>query len=729
MVDRADLDRRDYLKLAGGAGAVGAAGCFGLAMLGREDDASTEQLTGEEAETMAQRYAPILYFDENEQWFPTDPRPYESEVDGESVVDGFDALDGYTERFDEAGQPPESTVFYRALSYEDSSLSVVQYWLYSAFDQFSTNFHWHDWEVVHVFVDDETEEPQLFVASAHSRKVPNNEFLDPDSETVPRILTELGSHSSALSVNEIPDRFQRLPTGDTIADITNRALSAVETVSEIPIAYGLPRDEGFRLPFVVPELDGAPIYDHADLPSVGRDSLVSSELTVRSFRELSSPPTALPERETGLVFAAESGDGTATDTTSSDEVDADVSYALTPTTELEHITAFTGPQLSFEFPIPDFAEDRIAGHITTTGVPWEQERYDSPAMDVSEPAHRAELADRYDAIAEPKPSNRVVAAVQQTTSADDAPEDEGVTTQPLSVESLCLLESDPEAVPTFNGVAVLEDVDPGDHRLTVNGPGAAPYSERVPVTDDEGPSLGGVDGAIGLTAKADAVKLRVDADGTDADLTDLAVEDDFGGRLYDAPLEGPDAVYVDRRGAYTTEVRDRDGELGAFRVNPNADAAGSDVTIDRPDTGKASLASFVADVATETAASVRNAAESDEVEFEDDGDSDDTDDDQETTRGRPTDQEPGGTEGSGVRGLVRALEAIAAAAERAAANAAEGQQGRADEELGRATTGLERVSARLEESRSDLPEPVVTAVERRREQASRRTEQAMDAGR
>ncbi|NIS37092.1 MAG: hypothetical protein GWN07_39760, partial [Actinobacteria bacterium] len=138
----------------------------------------------------------------------------------------------------------------------------------------------------------------------------------------------------------------------------NEAVGAIEQLANLPAAYGLPRDEGFRLPFLVPELDGAPIYDHPDLPSVGRESLIDESLTVRSFADLSSPPAELPRRETGVVFAP---DGRA----SGDEV----GYALVPSSELEHISAFTGPQLSFEFGVPGFVEDLVAGHITTTGVP------------------------------------------------------------------------------------------------------------------------------------------------------------------------------------------------------------------------------------------------------------------------------------------------------------------------------------------------------------------------
>jgi hypothetical protein len=369
------------------AGASATAGCSALEA---GEDSTTTPMAEDRTRELAECFAPTLYFDENEPWFPTDPRAFESERDGEWVVDGFDALEGYTQRVAEAGSPPAPTVFYNGVQYADSPLAVVQFWYYSAFDQFATNFHWHDWEVFHVFLDTDSDEPQLYVASSHSGRVPNNEFLDPDPEQTPRVLSELGSHSSALSVNDDPDRFQRLPLDGGIADITNGAIEGIEDLVDVPLAYGLPRDEGSRLPYLVPELDGAPVYDHADLPTVTREHLIPDALTVGSFSDLTAPPRNLPERATGLVFAHQDR-----------QADADVDYELVSSSEVEHITDFTGPQLSFEFAVPGFAEDAIAGHITTTGVPWEQERYRTPAANRSDPNHRGTLAERYDAVGAP----------------------------------------------------------------------------------------------------------------------------------------------------------------------------------------------------------------------------------------------------------------------------------------------------------------------------------------
>jgi hypothetical protein len=688
----------------------------------------TETPSDERARQLAERFAPALTYDTAEQWFPTDPRQYTSERDGETVVGGFDAFDGYTAAFAEADEPPAPTVFYHVVEYAESPLAVVQFWYYSAFDQFTTNFHWHDWEVLHVFVDTDTGEPQLFVASSHSPRVPNNEFLDPDPDRVPRILSELGSHSSALSLNDRPNSFQRLPIDDLSADITNRAVGVIEALAELPAAYGLPRDEGLRLPYVVPELDDQPIYDHDRLPAVTRDSLVPEALTIRSFDALSEPPSDIPARETGIVFGY---DGRST-------VDADVTYDLVPTSEVEHIAAFTGPQLSFEFAVPEFAEDAIASHITSAGTPWNQERYADPAADITEPAHRAALADRYDAISPPGPLNDVIATISEVVQSPDAPDGAGVTTTETAVEAIALLRSDPVAAPTFRGVSMFRGVESGSHRLTVNAPGLAPHDEPVEVGsggDDGGggdgtdanvtasatptatgadaartAALAGVDGDVPLVPAGDAAKLEVNVDGVDAELTDLAVDDDFGGRLYETTLDGPDAVYVHRAGAYTTEVRDADDAIGAFRVNP---AEAAPVRIDRPRTGKASLASFVADITNETADRLASVGS--------DGDGDGDGNESDGPAAAPGDTATTRTLG----GLLRAMEAVSGAAERAATRAEKGDRQGTDRALEALSSNLQRAIERFDGLRDTLPERQAASADRGFRQAQRRTNQAI----
>ena len=695
MEDPRTIDRRTYLASLAGAGSATLAGC---SFLDADDDSPTRTLEDEEARALAERYAPSFYFDEYEKWFPTDPQPYEIEEDGESVVGGFEAFNGYHESYDELASPPDPTVFYHAVEYTESPLAVVQFWQYSAFDQFSTNFHWHDWEVLHVFVDTDTEEPQLHVASSHSRKVPNNEFLDPDPDRVPAILVELGSHSNTLSINDQRERFQRLPRDDMLADITNGAFEGIDALAELPIAYGLPRGEGWPLPFALPELDGVPLYDHDQLPSIDRTDLIDESLVVRSYGALASPPSELPERATGMVF----------DHADRDSPEADVEYDLAPASELEHIEAFTGPQLSFEFAVPEFVEDAVAGHITTVGVPWHSPRYDNPAADITDPDHRAALADRYEAIGEPSSVNTVMTSITEAITTDDAPEDEGLTTVDSTVEGVALLESDPEVVPTFGGgVTVFGDVPDGKHQFTVNGAGVAPHSEAVSARGEGELTLAGVDGEIPLVANKAAIKLEVDPTDADSDLTALAVEDDFAGRLYEAPLSEPDAVYIHRGGAYTAEVRDSDDEIGAIRVNPGTEQR---VRIDDPRTGKASLGTFLATLAEETVASVASVATNNETDDQRDGadGGSDRNDGLETT----------------VRELEEALAAVAESAQRAVDHADAGDRENADVALEAVSTRLDRVTVRLTDARETLPDEITRAIKRRLEQAQRRTQQA-----
>ena len=120
------LNRRRLLGTLAGAGTASVAGC---PLFSPGSDGTPTQVGAERTRRLAEQFAPTVYFDEREQWFPTDPRPYASQRDGETVVTGFDALDGYHDRFT-GSQPPAPTVFYNAVAYEESPLAVVQFWFY-----------------------------------------------------------------------------------------------------------------------------------------------------------------------------------------------------------------------------------------------------------------------------------------------------------------------------------------------------------------------------------------------------------------------------------------------------------------------------------------------------------------------------------------------------------------------------------------------------------------------
>jgi hypothetical protein len=155
---------------------------------------------------------------------------------------------------------------------------------------------------------------------------------------------------------------------------------------------------------------------------------------------------------------------------------------------------------------------------------------------------------------------------------------------------------------------------------------------------------------------------------------------------------------VHRGGAYTSEIRDADGAIGAFRVNPDPDATGN-IRIDRPETGKASLADFLASIAGET-------REEFQALIDDESDAD--------LRGRE----------NALRGLVRAFGAVADAATRAAENARAGDRSAADQRLEAAQNALQRLAELIEAASEDVPDPLQNAARNRIEQATKRADQA-----
>jgi hypothetical protein len=760
-----NISRRRLLAGGGLVLAGGAAGAYGLTRGSEENETDADPGTAtstptptarqpddDEARRLAARFAPDLHFGAREKWFPTDPRRYEHEQGGERIVNGFDALDGYTEDIGESGDdPPAPTVFYRVVEYPDDPLVAAQYWIYSAFDQFTTNFHWHDWELLQTFVDTEADRAVLHAASAHSRSVPNNEYLDPNAERA-AVLSEVGSHSSALGLNATRDQFERLPIDGTGPDVTNEPISAAGVVESLPAAYGLPRDEGFRLPYIVPELDGAPLPDHPRLPNVDIEDLIAEDVTVRSRRALAEPPRDLPAREAGETWVHENSDTT-----------GDRTYDLVPMAEVEGIADLTGPQLSFEFPVPGFAEDAIASHLSPTDLPWTQPRYVRPEADVTDPIHRSALAERYASVSPGGPLSRIVGAVREATRSPDAPDGEGVTTVAPTVEATALVESDPTPVPTSNG-RVVANVPPGDHRLTVDAPGAAPYAERVAASEGE-TTRAGVDGSLAVVPRASAVKVRVDT-AADASVERVRLEDDFGGRLYDAvpDADGRDAVYAHEAGAYTVEVRDADGVAGAYRANPEP---GEAVTLRNLQTGKAPLAAFVRDLLSETLAKTEGRDEVRDVveggtngttnttlddgtdllaqrETETDGnDSERTETPVSTETATPaqngtTTPTPDPTETAtpeptptptptptGTPGVVRGLSNALAAAERAAARASEGDGPAANRRLEAVRNRLDGLERAVEVSA--LPRAFRSLLRRRLAILDRRVAEALDA--
>jgi hypothetical protein len=622
-----DDERRRQLLVAAALATVGVGGVAGAWALSRDDDGGdtdpspgptpttaepTEQADEDAPAAVPElvaRYAPDLYFGALEKWFPTDPRPYVVETDAGRMVDGFAALDGYAAAYRETGEPPAPVAFYNVVEAAEG-VDALQYWFYSTFDQFTVNFHWHDWELLQVFVDRETGTPLLVSASAHARSVPNNEYRDPafGGDRRPGILSEVGSHSSASEVNELFPSFERVPTGDRAADVTNEILGFSLNLGS-PFAYGLPRDEGARLPFVMPELDGHRLDEHPSL-SVGIDDFVDESVTVSDWRDLVRPPGDLPLREPGITFAhVDSATG------------ADVRYTLEPLSNVADVVdGFVGPQLSFEFAIPGFVEDRFASYITSVGIPWEQPRFSDPLDDVTDPAHR-----RYIDGSEPSGLlDRVVGRARQLGSgatgaldgvadaAQDAVADVAtVSLFGLPVEAAVRLASeDPVATVTRDGAFGYLHVAPGEHLLALNGPGYAPLAQRF--VHEGGTFRAGSDGELTLVASEDAGWVR--GDGRNANgITHVRVIEDFAGVVYDGEPAEDDrfAVAVHRNGYYTVEVVDADGRPGAYRVTPDSFDEHGDAVREAVETGKLSLATTLRDELTalfELARSLADAA-------------------------------------------------------------------------------------------------------------------------
>jgi len=223
---------------------------------------------------VAERFAPRLRFDADELWYPTDPRAYVVADGGRRVTSGFRALNRYTARRERAGEPPNPTVFHRVVGAGDgpaaeSDLLTVSYWFYYAFDQFASNFHWHDSEAYHVLCDAagvgrdadagaaDAVEPVVRITDPHADAATNAEVVD-RVESPPDRLTlyaELGAHALAPGTGAGSER----PAGGWRRDdVTNRALAlrgsaadrieGIRGTDRIVDAYGLPREEAKRYP-------------------------------------------------------------------------------------------------------------------------------------------------------------------------------------------------------------------------------------------------------------------------------------------------------------------------------------------------------------------------------------------------------------------------------------------------------------------------------------------------
>jgi len=362
-----------------------------------------EYLRSGTLDELAARFAPTLFFDAAEPWFPTDPRPYTVEEDGETVVDGFVAFDGYHERYDEADEPPNPTVFYNGVQYEDSPRGRPVLALLRVRPVHGQLPLARLGSAPRLRRPRHGRSPTVRRQFALSAACRTTSFSTRTPTPVPRILSELGSHSSTLSVNENPASSnasaRRVARGHHEHDDRHGR----GPPSGFPSRTGSPRRgcgsrSSFRSTRANALRSPGPLVGHGrlagrrrahdsvarrvgiapDRPSVPRDgnrlpAPRARPTTATGLDGRRRPPTRSPSRSSG--------------TTSS------------RARSWRRISAFTGPQLSYEFAVPEIVEDAVASHITTTGIPWKQPRYQNPALDITAGTTGLSSPDRYDAIA------------------------------------------------------------------------------------------------------------------------------------------------------------------------------------------------------------------------------------------------------------------------------------------------------------------------------------------
>lgn len=565
---------------------------------------------------LAETYAPKFGYDSTEPWYPTNPLNYTVERDGETVVDGITALNDYTREFKDSGIPPEPTVFYNVVGCEDSDkpleehqLIAVQYWRYYVFDQF-LNFHWHDSEKFHVFIDTETMEPVIYVANAHLNWCPNNEFLDENSEidSTLGILSELGAHASALDINNQDTTFERFSfSSGSKSDVTNGgdpeqltdlywmqfSLNDINKDSLRLPSYGLPRDENYGIDelfgqtdYQTPYLDGKPIYEDSRLPHVEEADIITG---IHS------------KREHDVWFTPNETDNNSATV-----------YNLRPLDDVEKVVDdFVGPGLEY------FNRTLENPFANTIAIPWESRWYDDPVEVIYDITHRKWVRENYDIGVETN-FNRLLTAVQQLSnsvegrlreeyeeSRKDLEElgerfEEVVTTTRDSITNRVIAAiNSPETIPAPSslGFIAANDISSGEHHLSILSRDHASYSEWFEVGEG-GLYAAGADGNLLVTPETSAVKLTTHSDAHTVD--HISITEDFAGDIYESrvPNEEKFETNIHSEGRYTLEITDQEGQTGVHRIAP--DGNDGEIAIDGLETGSEPSINFLIQYLDET---------------------------------------------------------------------------------------------------------------------------------
>ncbi|MBC8520774.1 MAG: carboxypeptidase regulatory-like domain-containing protein [Methanomicrobia archaeon] len=172
------------------------------------------------------KYAPNLWFDSEEQLYPTSPFFDDEDLSGEDNKNDYYAL-SFNQKVD------NFTIYYHTV--DTGEEIVYEYWFYYAYNDW-VNKHYHDWETVYVFVDKATGNVTRVVGSAHVGGFINNMLENPQLEVGVHVgvLIEGGSHASCT------DKYN-----DGTPDTTNTGAWGLQW-GTVPSDY-----TGIKIPVVV----------------------------------------------------------------------------------------------------------------------------------------------------------------------------------------------------------------------------------------------------------------------------------------------------------------------------------------------------------------------------------------------------------------------------------------------------------------------------------------------
>ncbi|MBU2473040.1 PQQ-binding-like beta-propeller repeat protein, partial [Patescibacteria group bacterium] len=147
-------------------------------------------------------YAPNLWFDSQEKYYPANPLDFyfenSQEIEGEKAVNKYNQL-SLEEKLD------KMTVFYHI---EDEGVEwVYEYWFFYVFNDSLgkiKNEHYGDWESVYVFVDKNSEQIIKVIGTAHQRRIFDTEINNPE---IDHIWSYIGGGSHANCVDDESDGY------------------------------------------------------------------------------------------------------------------------------------------------------------------------------------------------------------------------------------------------------------------------------------------------------------------------------------------------------------------------------------------------------------------------------------------------------------------------------------------------------------------------------------------